>query len=266
MQTVFDQMGRKVTVKSFPSRIISLVPSQTELLFDLGLEKSIVGITQFCTEPVNRTKNKPKIGGTKYIKPEHIADLKPDLIVGNKEENDRESILRLEKHYPVWMSDIYTTSDTFNMISALADLTNTQETARPILFRIAQLVEQIHQLPHPLQPAAYLIWKNPWMAVGNNTFIHHMLELAGFKNVWEKTPRYPEFTLEQLAAINPAWVLLSSEPYHFRGSDQKTIQNILPKAKVINVDGSLYSWYGSRIVKGLEEALRMRLFLLENRS
>lgn len=266
MQTIIDQMGRKVTVPSPPTRIISLVPSQTELLFDLGLEKSIVGITQFCTEPTDRTKNKPKVGGTKYIKPEHIADLKPDLIIGNKEENDRDSILRLEKHYPVWMSDIYTTKDTSNMISTLAHLTNTQRIAKPILFRIAELTEQIQELPHPLQPAAYLIWKNPWMAAGGKTFIHHMLDLAGFKNVWGETHRYPEFTLKQLAAINPAWVLLSSEPYHFRGSDQQAIQQILPEAKVLAVDGTLYSWYGSRIVKGLEEALRMRHFLLGKTS
>ena len=239
-----DMMGRVVEIPQSPQRIISLVPSQTELLYDLGLQNQIVGQTVFCIHPQQYFLNSTKIGGTKKVKFQVIDDLNPDLIIGNKEENTLEMIEQLSSKYPVWLSDIYTIEDACSMINKIGEICNVSEKANLISGQIQQSFNQIaHQ---NLGTCLYLIWKDPYMSVGQNTFINHVLETLGFANVISNS-RYPELTLEEIVNLNPQTILLSSEPYPFKQKHIDQLQEILPMANIKLIDGEMFSWYGSRL-------------------
>lgn len=240
-----DQLHRRIFLPKPPERIISLVPSQTELLVDLGLEEKIFGITKFCVHPKGLKKRKTIVGGTKNYRFEVIDSLKPDLIIGNKEENDREGIERLASNYPVWMSDIYTVDDSLRMISDVGMLTGTSSKAE-------QLVKEIQdsfsgQISFK-GTCVYLIWENPLLVAGKNTFIDSMLKMAGFENLIQQV-RYPELSEEQLISLSPDFLLLSSEPFPFKEKNLAYFQTLLPKSKLILADGELFSWYGSRLLQ-----------------
>ena len=244
-----DQMQREIQVKASPQRIISLVPSQTELLADLGLGERVVGITKFCVRPEQWFREKTRIGGTKHYHLNKIRALQPDLIIGNKEENDREQVEILMEEFPVWMSDVKDLPDALQMIESLAELTETRKQASPIIQdiqdRFAQL-ESRFSTKTPI-PAAYLIWHQPLMVAGGDTFIHAMMKRAGFENVMGDTNRYPEVTLARLQAAKPRCLLLSSEPFPFKAKHLTFYQQHFPEAQVQLVDGELFSWYGSRL-------------------
>ena len=240
-----DQMKRRVEIPESPKRIVSIVPSQTELLYDLGCENEIVGQTVFCVHPENKFKNATKIGGTKKLKIKEIIALKPDLIIGNKEENTQEEIEDLAKYFPVWMSDIHSLDDALQMVEELGVICGKSEIAKNISKEIASGFEQ---LPHfQRHSCLYLIWRKPWMAAGSNTFINEMLQKVGLENVCPKNSRYPEFSNEEIKALNPQLVLLSSEPYPFAEKHIKELREILPLAQIKLVDGEMFSWYGSRL-------------------
>ena len=232
---------------SSPQRIISLVPSQTELLFDLGLADKIVGITKFCIHPAVLRKTKTVIGGTKNFNFERIDQLKPDLIIGNKEENYKEGIERLQEKYKVWMSDIFTLDDALHMIASIGKLTHTSEKAEEILQRIRTAFQAIQ--PLSCKKVAYFIWRNPFMAVGAHTFIHDMLNRCGFDNVFSTLSRYPLISEEMLAEARPEYIFLSSEPYPFSGKHFTEFNQICPDAKIKIIDGEMFSWYGSRLIQ-----------------
>ncbi len=256
MKTVFiDQLNRKVEINFPPKRIISLVPSQTELLYDLGLDDEVVGQTIFCIHPHNKHQSKPRIGGTKKLNFDKIAELKPDLIIGNKEENDQLQIEELMKLYPVWMSDIKTLGDALNMIERVGELVNKKDNALKISIEIKNNFTQLtHHLSlltfHSQVKTLYLIWREPYIAVGKNTFIDDMLKRCGFENVVNE-PRYPEITINKLQLLNPELILLSSEPYPFKQKHIDELKTICPNSKVILVDGELFSWYGSRLLESV---------------
>lgn len=239
-----DMMGRKVEIPQSPQRIISLVPSQTELLYDLGLQNKIVGQTIFCIHPQQYFLNSTKIGGTKKVKFQVIDDLNPDLIIGNKEENTLEMIEQLSIKYPVWLSDIYTIEDACSMINQLGEICNVQAQANQISEKIQHSFARI--TPQNLGTCLYLIWKDPYMSVGQDTFINHVLETIGFTNVIQKS-RYPELTVEEIVNLNPQTILLSSEPYPFKQKHIDQLQEILPMANIKLIDGEMFSWYGSRL-------------------
>jgi len=245
MPVYTDQMKRRVEIPVFPTRIISLVPSQTELLYDLGCEKEIVGQTVFCVHPKDKFKSANKIGGTKKLKIKEIIALKPDLIIGNKEENTQEEIEELAKHFPVWMSDIYTLQDALEMIEQVGKICGKDEEAEVISQEISNGFEQL-QTSKKLS-CLYLIWRNPWMVAGCDTFINELLIRCGFENVCAPTSRYPELNMEEIISLNPQLVLLSSEPYPFAEKHIKELREILPLAQIKLVDGELFSWYGSRL-------------------
>ncbi|HTL82715.1 MAG TPA: helical backbone metal receptor [Bacteroidia bacterium] len=248
---IIDQTGRTISLEKTPSRIISLVPSQTELLFDLGLEDEVVGITKFCIHPESWFRTKTRIGGTKEINFEKIAALKPDLIIANKEENEKEQIEKLCEEYPVWISDIKTLDNAYDMIRALGELTNRKVEAKKIISEIAFRFENFKKNKTAVTKnrVAYFIWKNPWMVAGHDTFIDHLLSVCGFENVFVKEEsRYPEITLEDVAEKKTDVILLSSEPYPFKEKHLEELKAILPSAKIMLVDGELFSWYGSRLM------------------
>lgn len=241
-----DQMGHDVFIAKKPKRIISLVPSQTELLFDLGLNEEIIGVTKFCVHPMDRVALKTIIGGTKKFRFEAINDLKPDLILGNKEENYQSGIEQLRQNYPVWMSDIKTLDDAFNMIVTVGRIVGKFQNS-------LQLVQSINEgfisLPIVNRPRSvlYLIWQEPYMVVGGDTFINHLLEKAGYINLTKNLSRYPVLSDREIEALNPDLIFLSSEPFPFRERHCKEFCMKFPNSKVSLVDGEMFSWYGSRL-------------------
>lgn len=241
-------MGRQLTLPQLPQRIVSLVPSQTELLFDLGLEDRVVGVTKFCIHPKEQVKQKAVIGGTKNFHFDKINELQPDLIIGNKEENYKEGIEQLQQKYPVWMSDIYTLEDALQMLQQVGKLTGTEARAAELAQGIKAGFEQVA----PVQPGiktAYFIWRKPYMAVGSHNIIDHILGRCGFVNAFGNLERYPEISPEQLQQANPQLILLSSEPYPFKEKHIAEFRELCPQASVKIVDGEMFSWYGSRLLK-----------------
>ena len=180
IKSVFDQLKDIISFSFPPHRIISLVPSQTELLFDLGLTNEVVGITKFCIHPATWQKEKKVIGGTKNFQFEVIDALNPDLIIGNKEENYKEGIIKLKEKYSVWMSDVVSLEDSFTMINAIGDLTNKAQEAQVIADKIQTSFNNLKKVKS--KSVLYLIWKKPWMAAGSQTFIHTMLTSMGLQN------------------------------------------------------------------------------------
>lgn len=244
-----DQLGRSVTVNFPPKRIVSLVPSQTEFLYDLGLDAEIIGQTLFCIHPKNKHKTKTIIGGTKNLKLDIIAQLKPDLIIGNKEENEQKQIEYLMHHYPVWMSDIYTLDDAYYMMKKLGEVVGKPEAANQIVSQIRLNFNDLQLFDNQNNKAAYFIWRNPYMVAANHTFINHLLQKLNFNNVFANNlERYPQVTNEDLVIANPDFIFLSSEPYPFKDKHIAELQQLLPKAKILLVDGEMFSWYGSRLL------------------
>lgn len=244
-----DQTRRTIFIDVYPKRIISLVPSQTELLADLGLSVEVVGITKFCVHPDEWFRSKKRVGGTKLLNIETIHSLRPDLIIANKEENVKGQIEELEKHFPVWISDVNNLTDAYEMIEQIGLITNKESKAKVL---ISNIEENFSHLQHSNQniETVYLIWKKPYMTVGGDTFIHSMLDAAGFRNIYVKSTRYPEVTIEELKTKNPDLIILSSEPFPFNQKHIDELQIHLPTTKIILADGEMFSWYGSRLLKG----------------
>lgn len=242
--TSVDQLGNTVTVQYPVKRIISLVPSQTELLFDLGLREEVVGMTKFCVHPAVWLKEKTIIGGTKKFDFEIIDSLQPDLIIGNKEENYLAGIEQLTSKYPVWMSDIENLPQALTMIKQVGELVNRPSESLTIVKQIESLF--LHLPSFEETKALYLIWRKPWMATGTNTFIHDMLVRLKFVNAIQQS-RYPELTDACIRELNPDVILLSSEPFPFEEKHIDELRALCPQAKIILVDGEMFSWYGSRL-------------------
>jgi ABC-type Fe3+-hydroxamate transport system substrate-binding protein len=247
MPVFYDQLNRAVSVPAFPKRIISIVPSQTELLFYMGLDAEIAGITKFCIHPANKVSQVPKIGGTKQLNLDAIHQLRPDLIIANKEENEQGQVEELMKHYPVWISDIHDLPGALQMISGIGTITNRVEEASKLNTIVQQRFDELKK-PAIITRTAYLIWRKPYMAAGRGTFIDSMLQLCGFDNVFGQT-RYPEISAEALVAANPELLLLSSEPYPFAEKHVAEFKALLPNTRVLLVDGETFSWYGSRLLE-----------------
>ncbi len=244
-----DQMQRQLEVPEKPRRIVSLVPSQTELLYSLGLEAEVVGLTKFCVHPKQWRGEKQVVGGTKKFHLDKIRALEPDLIIGNKEENYREGIAALEKEFPVWMSDIFTLEDALQMMRQLGEITDRKREAETLSLQVADGFAKLESLP--AAEVLYFIWQKPYMVVGGNTFIDEMLQRCGFTNLVAGRPRYPELSAEEIGQLNPRLILLSSEPYPFKEKHIAEFKVLCPNAQVLVVDGEMFSWYGSRLLQAV---------------
>lgn len=242
-----DQMNRTVNIPSTPKKIISIVPSQTELLFDLGLDEEIAGVTKFCTHPADKVKRRLKVGGTKKLNINQIKKINPDLIIGNKEENEKDQIEELAQNFPVWMSDISNLDDAVDMIQKVGQLVDKEEEATQLTSAITTSFNNLKFKSSSLK-VAYLIWRKPYMVAGKGTFIDDMLKRCGLKNAFE-ADRYPEVFPAQIVDANPDLVFLSSEPYPFTDRHLTEFQALVPGADIRLVDGELFSWYGSRLLQ-----------------
>ena len=246
-----DQLNNIITLTKTPQRIVSLVPSQTELLVDLGLGDKLVGITKFCVHPSRLRKEIKVVGGTKTLHFDKVQQVSPDLIICNKEENTREMVMELQKIAPVWVSDIYTIEESLQMIESIGAICDVKEKASEIIETI-QFEKQdfLKFINHKLsQKVAYVIWKKPLMVAGKNTFINTLLKLNKFENVCEENTRYPEIDISKLKNVDQ--VLLSTEPFPFKQKDAQRLSNEIGKPVKI-VDGEFFSWYGSRLGKAFQ--------------
>ena len=252
--TSTDQTNSTVQIPETPLRIISLVPSQTELLHYLGLEKEVVGITKFCVHPAEWFKNKTRVGGTKQYHFDRIEALHPNLIIANKEENDKDQILELAQKYPVWVSDVKNLVDACQMIESVGAITRTGEQAGKLAEKIKTNFSQLNLVAagRPRLRVLYLIWQKPYMTVGGDTFINDMIERAGWKNCYADQNRYPVVTETELKKLKPDLILLSSEPFPFKEKHITTIASLCPTAVIKLVDGEYFSWYGSRLLQTSE--------------
>ncbi|TYC17158.1 ABC transporter substrate-binding protein [Bizionia gelidisalsuginis] len=253
-----------IIVKQTPLRIVSLVPSQTELLYDLGLEDNIVGITKFCVHPIHFKNTKKSVGGTKQIKIEKIKALKPDIILCNKEENTKEIVEACSEICKVHVSELYTLEDTIALVKEYGVLFNKRTEALKISVKIEYNLNEFKEFikDKPVLKVAYFIWREPWMVAANNTFINHLLELNNFKNIYANLERYPEVEINKLQQQgDPDLVLLSSEPYPFKDEHAFELGRFSHHSKTVFVDGEYFSWYGSRLIGAFDyfRTLRNRL-------
>ncbi len=248
MHEYVDQIGNKVKLPSRPQRIISLVPSQTELLYDLGLEEEVVGITKFCVHPSAWYLKKARVGGTKTLDIEKIKLLSPDLIIANKEENTQEQISELSAHFPVWVSNVESVDSAIDMIKEIGLLTGKSDESNSITAEICSRFLDISLNSSP-KKVAYLIWHDPLMTVGKTTFINDLLKKLNWQNVFEEelSSRYPIVSDQNLVSAKPDLLLLSTEPFPFGEKHIEHFQKLLPSTQVLLVDGEMFSWYGSRM-------------------
>lgn len=248
---IIDQLNRTIRFETPPKRIVSLVPSQTELLCDLGLENYLVGVTKFCVHPHHIKAKAMVVGGTKQINSDKIKALQPDIILCNKEENTKAIVFDCEAIAPVHVSDIYNLDDSLELIQQYGTLFNTIEKAQHLIKKITFEAKGFKAFieNRPSFKTLYFIWRDPWMVAGKNTFINYLLRLNKFEN-YTKNKRYPE--IELVSNANVELVLLSSEPFPFKEVHKKKLKMFYPKAKVLLVDGEMFSWYGSRLTKAFQ--------------
>ncbi|MDG4654355.1 ABC transporter substrate-binding protein [Chryseobacterium arthrosphaerae] len=227
-------------------KIVSLVPSITEALFDLGLtENEVVGRTKFCIHPQHKIKNVAVIGGTKNINIDKIKALQPDLILANKEENVKDQVEALMADCKVMVTHVETIEDNYYLLKNLGKLFGKEERAQAFNLKIYDILNQT-KLDTPVK-AAYLIWKNPYMTIGKDTFIHRILSEIGFENVFKDKTRYPQIEAEDLAEADV--IMLSSEPFPFKEKHIEELRIVYPDKKIMIVDGEAFSWYGTHIAK-----------------
>lgn len=226
--------------------IISLVPSITETLFDFGLtDHEVIGRTKFCIHPKELVKNVEIIGGTKNLNISKIKSLSPDLIIANKEENDKAQVEELMKDFTVWVTDIETLEDNQNFLTKLGILLNKEEIAQNFNQKINSIFN-VKKISDPIK-VAYLIWKNPYMTIGGDTFINEILTKLGFENIFKNRKRYPEISMDELQMADV--IFLSTEPFPFQQKHIDEVRKEFPAKEIRLVDGEAFSWFGSHLMK-----------------
>ncbi|MDI3527997.1 MAG: hypothetical protein PWR03_2181 [Tenuifilum sp.] len=248
---VIDDLGREVFFSFPPQRIVSLVPSITELLFDLGLDDKIVGVTSYCIHP-KQAKSKVIVGGTKNVDASLIRRLKPDLILAEKSENQKENVLDVAAECSVYTFDISGFDDAIKMIQTVGILTSTTEQANEISKKVTSQFRNLGTA-RTSKTVFYPVWKNPYITINASTFISSMLKFCGLKNIFDGYDKsYPVVDLSEVINHNPDIILLPSEPYEFSQDDMAELKSLFPNSKLFLVDGEMFAWYGSRMLKAVD--------------
>jgi len=253
---ITDQTGQVIEITQPPKKVVSLVPSITYTLHRLGLEDEVTGITRFCKFPENWKKTKTIIGGTKDVKIERIANLQPDLILANKEENAKEAVEELQKIAPVYISDVSGLSTNARFINDLGEIFDKNDVARQINKNIDSNLKALKAYK-PLK-SIYFIWREPWMSVGGDTFISQMMQYAGFDNLLKHQKRYPVVKIEELKKMNPEMILLCSEPFPFKEKHQEEMQKYFPDTPIKIVEGEAFTWFGAYPEKAFQYLKEIR--------
>ena len=245
-----DQTGRTIILNRPPKTVISLVPSITETLIHCCNPGQVIGRTKFCIHPHEVVHNIPSIGGTKHIRIKEVYSLIPDIIIANKEENTREDVALLAEKHPVYVSEILNTNSLLEFLNHMAEIFNNKS-----FYELSEAIIHKRENFKPLKShirVAYLIWRRPYMTVGGDTFINHMIEEAGLINVFCYKERYPEVTMEEIMNHNPDFILLSSEPYPFKKKHIDEMDVNYNRNQIRIVDGEIFSWYGVRNLKAYD--------------
>ncbi|WP_174613017.1 ABC transporter substrate-binding protein [Virgibacillus ihumii] len=246
MRTVKDHLGREIHYTFPPKRIVSFAPAITETMYRLNLDEEIVGRTGFCIHPKGRVEQAKKVGGTKQVKLDRVHELQPDLIIVEKEENTKEMVEQLEEHYPVYCFEVQTVDDAYRMIHDLGDVTDREQKAVTLERDIQSAFQQLPNITGTR--AAYVIWKNPYMVAGGDTYINSLLQKIGFTNAFETYEgRYPEVTKEDFQQANLDYVFLATEPYPYKEKHLAEFQEMMPAAIPDLIDGEMF-WYGGRML------------------
>lgn len=244
---VIDHLGRTVKYEFPPKRIISLCPGMTETLYTLNLENEIVGRTRYCIYPSDKVEGATIVGGIKEIDPETIGKLNPDLIIVEKEENTPEIVAALEKRYPVYSAEVQSVQDAYRMIEDIAALTDRELQGQQLVGDIKKEFAAFSGMKG--KRAAYIIWRNPYMAVGNTTYINSLLEEIGFINPFaELDGRYPSVGEEEFQRANLDYIFLASEPFPFKEKHKAEFLKMAPNAEIHILDGEMF-WYGAKMKK-----------------
>lgn len=255
-----DASGAVVTLPAPPRRIVSLVPSTTEILCQLGLAEALVGVTRYCVEPRAALRGKARVGGSKTPDLARIRALAPDLVVANIEENHREHVEALRAAgIPVWVTYPRTIAEAARMIRELGEVTGTAAVAAALAadLEARAAAARAARAGRPGVPVFYPIWREPWMTIGADTYIHDVLAACGAANVFADRPeRYPAVTLAEVAARRPAVILLPDEPFRFRRVHIRDFE-VYPEIPAVRagrihlVDGRPFSWHGPRFAEAL---------------
>lgn len=247
-----------------PERIVSLVPSLTEALFAFGLGEKVVGRTRYCTQPPRAVGKITKIGGTKKVDLESILSLEPDLVVAVREENPRESVEALmDAGVPVLLGEPETVAGAVEFLKEIADRIEAPR-AQAVLEPIERVCERLRSAKPETRRVFAPIWKEPYMSVGSDTYVHDVLKLCGGENICGDSERYPEVSLEEIEAKQPEAVLLPDEPYPFSAEDLPKFYALdVPAARddrIHLVDGKLLTWYGPRMASSLTQIAALLKF------
>jgi ABC-type Fe3+-hydroxamate transport system substrate-binding protein len=266
-----DDEGVTHRLDRAPRRIVSLVPSLTESVATLGGADRLVGVTDWCVHPADVVKSIPRIRGTKNPYVKGILELRPDLVLANREENRERHVAELRRHVPVFVTYPRSVFDALKTIRDLGVILEVRDRALDIVGMCEFLIQEAHKRVDPYFHTACLIWRDPWMAVGPDTYIHDLLGHFGWVNVYrEDDGRYPETSLEALSDRCPEVVLLPSEPYAFGERDREEVQAAvwkkIPECRVVLVEGSYLTWWGARTLSALRYLGQLKADLVEPTS
>ncbi len=260
MATFTDALQRPIHMTEPPKRVVSLVPSITEALFTFGADDSIVGVTQFCVEPADRVAGKEKVGGTKTLDVARVKQLEPDLIIANAEENRQEDVRQLiAAGLNVFVTFPRTVTHAIDMMRQLAMMTGTMDVAGAILQDAEEALTEVRTASERRKPlrAFCPIWRNPWMTVGPNTYMHDLLASCGAANIFNhRHERYPRVELHEVARRDPEVIFLPDEPYHFvekHIEEFRKYENVsaVQNGRIFLLEGKHLGWYGPRIAGSL---------------
>lgn len=266
-RTFLDALGTSLAFEKPPQRIVSLIPSITELLFALGLDERIVGVTKFCTHPPEGVAKKEKIGGEKNPDLQKILALKPDLVIANVEENRREDVEALRvAGVAVFVTYPRTIEEGIELIRKLGALTWTEEAAEGMARPIEEIYQEALALTKGKQPVKVFcpIWRRPYMSINRDTYVHDMIRVCGGENIFADRPeRYPQVTLEEVEELQPEVILLPDEPYPFKARHVEEVRTLdvpaVKEGRIHLIDGKILSWYGPRIGASLRFLMRLLL-------
>ena len=265
MPSAEDGRHRTLTLDRPPTRIVSLVPSLTEALATISLGPALVGVTRYCAEPAELVTRLRKVGGTKDPGLDLIRSLEPEIVVANEEENRREDVEALEAAgLQVWVGTARSVLAAVEELDRLATLLGAARSAARLLTRARDAIAAQEQLntERPRVSVFCPIWRNPYMAVGGDTYAGNLLRFCGAVNGFETHRtgnRYPQVTLDDIRAADPAVILLPDEPFRFRERHRQEVMETLPQVRAVRegnvflLDGRWLTWYGKRIPDGLQE-------------
>lgn len=248
---MIDAPGREHGFEfSSPSRVVSLVPSMTETLFDLGAGASVIAVTDYCIFPEAGVELLPRVGGTKNPVVERIRALEPDLVHMNSEENLERHAREIEKFAPVFFSEPKTVADVARLMLVLGAIHDCRDAAKDW---VARLHLELSRMPSARRfTFACPIWKDPWMWCGGDTYVSSLVESAGGRNVLGDRRRYPRVPLDEVIDLAPDLIFLPDEPYAFTEDDRTKLERLGSGVRIIGpFPGHLFTWHGTRTILGL---------------